>query len=91
MYMYKTLRTDHYDSVLKNKLRTLGHQHDYQTRSGSDLLIPRFSRERSKADIYYIGVRLWNTIPESIKNLNTVSKFKSGIKNLYLEALNSRF
>ena len=66
-YMYKILRTDHYDSVLKNKLQPLGQQHDYETRSSSNLLIPRFSRERSKADIYYIGVRLWNTIPQSIK------------------------
>ena len=54
--------------------------HHIQTRNSANLFLPRYRLMSSQKSIKYTGAKIWNSIPNSIKN-NTVNHFKSKYKN----------
>lgn len=58
--------------------------HNYSTRHGNDLQYNLHRLELYKSNPYYIGVTLYNKLPENIKNSST-TKFSTSVKNILLE------
>lgn len=56
--------------------------HNYTTRSASKgaYYVPRFSNSRTKGSIKYIGVKVWNSIPQSITS-RPYNSFKKSLKS----------
>lgn len=57
--------------------------HDYNTRHGQNLQYHIHRLELYKSNPYYMGAKLYNKLPPSIKNLS-ISKFASQVKKLLL-------
>lgn len=58
--------------------------HNYSTRHGNDLQYNLHRLELYKSNPYYIGVTLYNKLPENIKNSST-TKFSTSVKNILIE------
>ena len=59
---------------------SLSRQHAYSTRNRRDLL-PSFNRTNvSQRSLFYTGPNLWNSIPENIKDSNSLAIFKVKLK-----------
>ena len=50
-----------------------------------------FIHKKSKThqDLYYLGVKAWNILPQSLKASQSVKSFSSAYKNALMEKLNS--
>ena len=83
IYIYRTFKIPNYDRDLHEKLITLQDQHQYPTRNNFNLVIPRYRKEKSKRSLFYSGVKVWNSIPTEIKQLD-FKPFKNRVKTLYL-------
>ena len=63
--------------------------YSYSTRNSSKdhLLLPRFSTTKTQKAIKYVGAKLWNSLPETLKLLDTyhIGNSKLPTKNLLLE------
>ena len=57
----------------------------YNTRNDKDLLIPKVKLEFSKKGFQYAGIRAWNDIPTNIRELSSLSLFKSHLKKIFDE------
>lgn len=57
--------------------------HDYNTRSADDLLIPRHNLSKYEESPQYMGIMLYNKIPPRIKNLDKHT-FSNIIKNVLM-------
>ena len=59
--------------------------HSYSTRSASSgsFHVPRYSSSRTQKSIKYIGVKLWNALPNTIRSL-AYCTFKRDLKNKYI-------
>ena len=62
--------------------------HRYTTRSKSNkcIYVDGVRTESCKRSFHFIGIKIWNSLPASIKSLNKF-KFKTRIKNISLEIL----
>ena len=61
--------------------------HRYNTRRVGTLQLPRIDKTKCRNSMDYVFVRVWNTIPDQIKDSTTVSSFKSQYKNYLLSTL----
>ena len=60
-------------------------EHSHDTRHGGELR-PPFQRLRTtQQSVFYQGCKLWNELPERIKMVDTLEKFKTSLKNYYLD------
>ena len=57
--------------------------HNYNTRAASNNLIVQNKPhcELYRTSLYYKGIQLWNSLPDSIKNVDNLSQFKCKFKN----------
>lgn len=51
-------------------------EHGMNTRNRNDFKLPRISSERAKKNIYYNGLKLFNELPNEIKNEVNIVRFK---------------
>ena len=56
----------------------------YDTRNKTDLQIPRLNIDYSRKSYNYTGLKTWNAIPTHIREPDTLTRFKTGIKNHFL-------
>ena len=59
--------------------------HSHDTRHGKMLKIPRVIRTMSKNNIIYIGPKVWNSLPNNVKDVNSLYKFKKKTKSFFIE------
>ena len=59
-------------------------QHNYPTRTRTDLRVPAHSLTIFQHSLSYIGPKTWNSIPSNIKNLLTLNSFKKHFKKLII-------
>ena len=52
----------------------------YGTRNKTDLQTPRLNLAFSRRHFNYIGLKTWNSIPTHIRESNTLTRFKNGLK-----------
>ena len=56
----------------------------YNTRNKTDLQIPRLNLDYSRKSFHYTGLKTWNVIPTQLRESNTLTQFKNGLKNHFL-------
>lgn len=68
-----------------NLFEKLNNNHDYQTRHGDCLSIPRHSTASFKRSPKYNCISFYNNLPVEIKNIENYDKYKKAIKQMLLE------
>jgi len=58
--------------------------HNYNTRSASNIHLPRVDTGYGQRSVCYVGVSLWNSLPDDLKTITSFSTFKAHLK-LYLQ------
>ena len=69
-----------FDYIVRQSIPT----HNYPTRIIGALRPPRMDRTKCRHSMEYMGVMVWNQIPDDIKNSDTLSSFKSQLKKFLL-------
>ena len=69
-----------FDYIVRQSIPT----HNYPTRIVGALRPPRMDRTKCRHSMEYMGVIVWNQIPENIKFAETPSSFKSQLKQFLL-------
>ena len=63
--------------------------HGYGTRSGN-IAVPTYQRlSQTQRSLTYSGPKMWNSIPDYIKNSHSLKVFKTKYKNYLLSSYNS--
>ena len=83
-YLYKILNSD-VDNEISTKIKSNVRVHSHNTRCEEMLIVSQICRSRSKNCIFHNGVKIWNSLPKSIKNSNSFYKLKKLTKTHYLE------
>jgi hypothetical protein len=83
VYMYKTINLDH-DRHLLDHLRHQSDVHSHSTRNRESYNIMRFNKAKSQFSIIYAGVKLWNSIPNIIKQSTSLFTFKFKLKQHFV-------
>jgi len=58
--------------------------HNYNTHSASNIHLPRVDTSYGQRSICYVGVSLWNGLPDDLKTITSFSTFKTYLK-FYLQ------
>ena len=82
-YIFQILKSD-IDKNMLSKIMELQEAHPHHTRHSEILKIPIINRSMSKNNIIFKGIKIWNSLPKSIKNVNSLNKFKRDTKTWYL-------
>ena len=80
MYEYSKRQKNDYISP---KLGRNMEVHNHNTRQSSNLLVTRFNRSKSQNSFVYQSVKIWNSLPATIKSASTSIKFKQKLKTLF--------
>ena len=70
--------------ILKQKFTKRSHVSKYETRRANDLQIPRPRLEITKKSFLYKGAKVWNDIPNNIRNVESAALFKEQVRNYFL-------
>ena len=73
-----------YPQALKHTFTIRSQVSKYETRKSDDLRVPRTRLEITKKSFSYTGAKVWNKIPNNIKNVESVAAFKIQAKNYFL-------
>lgn len=79
IYLQKTLVYIH---VNKNKLPTQACLHDHDTRQKDNLCLRNHAHSYYKRSPYYSGIRLYNMLPMSLKQVSSINVFKRHLKGI---------
>ena len=84
-HMFKVFRDSNgtYDYLLQF-MSSYQPTHEYNTRD-RPLRLPTVSKERYRQSFIYQGTKLWNDIPNSMKELNSLYTFKRHCKSLLID------
>lgn len=69
-----------YDRFMKNN-----HYHTYNTRRGQDLCLPIHTLAFFEKNAAYIGIQLFNKLPENIKYIENIHSFKKKVRMLLVK------
>ena len=83
-YIYKLLNLDA-DSNLASKLVLNSQVHHHGTRQESKLNIARINKARSKFSLTQNGGKIWNALPENLRKIDSLTKFKRETKSHLLK------
>jgi Reverse transcriptase (RNA-dependent DNA polymerase)/Endonuclease-reverse transcriptase len=81
-FIYKIIHNQLPD-YLCNKIRYIKDIHNYNTRSGGNVALPRMTKTGSQNSLFYRGMKIYNELENEIKNANTVENFKKMLNNKY--------
>ena len=54
------------------------------TRYRGDMQIPKVRLEYAKRSFYFSGVKNWNDIPDSVRERESIARFKTGLRDYLL-------
>ena len=73
-------------------LRSVSHIHSYPTRQASNFYISYRNTTIGQKNIFYEGLRTFNSLPNSLKSESSLNRFKKNLKNyLHLNNQNINF
>ena len=83
--MYKTVN-GHGPEICKEAFHDVSSIHEHATRSAvkGDLFVPRKTTSIAQQAVSVAGPRLWNMIPSTIRNAQSIDTFKVRLKEHYL-------
>ena len=67
-----------------NEFLCNNYNHDYETRKKNELLIPVHTLSVFERSPRYMGIKLYNKLPQKIKELNNITTFKNEVKKLLI-------
>ena len=70
--------------VLKQTFTKRSQVSKYETRRSGDLQVPRTRHEITNKSFSYKGAKVWNEIPNNLRNVESVANFKKQAKNYFL-------
>ena len=82
--MVHTILKEICPETLKGKVIRGTHISKYETRRINDLQIPKLRLELSKKRFSYVGAKVWNDIPNDIRNVESSHLFKQKMKSYLL-------
>ena len=80
MMVHKILN-EQCSEILKQKFTKRSHVSKYEKRRANDLQIPRPRLEITKMHFSYKGAKVWNDIPNNIRNVESAALFKKQTRN----------
>ena len=84
MYMYRMLYMDAHQDLLNSiDLRTTNHDHNTRSQQPYTLPFPRVDAVRYSYK--YQFVKIWNVIPQHLKEINRISEFKRKLIDYFIE------
>ena len=83
--MYKTVN-GHGPETCKESFHDISRIHEHATRSAvkGDLFVPRKTTSIAQQAVSVAGARLWNMIPSTIRNAQSIDTLKVKLKEHYL-------
>ena len=74
---------------IKETLRVNSDIHNRSSRYGSiNIVCPRFNRETEGGRTFSVRMsRLWNSLPNELKSINSVNIFRSSLRTFYIDIL----
>ena len=69
-----------YDKFMKNN-----YYHTYNTRRGQDLCLPIHNLTVYENNVVYIGILLFNKLPDTIKCIENIFSFKKKVRMLLID------
>ena len=83
--MYKTV-SGHGPEICRESFRDISSLHEHATRSAvkGDLFVPRKTTSIAQQAVSVAGARLWNMIPSTIRNAQSIDIIKVKLKEHYL-------
>ena len=75
-FIYKCYNTNLFNEF-KSKLITQREIYNHNTRGNSQLRLPFTKLKKYQQSFFYVGIKMWNEIPSSIKLANSLVFFKS--------------
>ena len=85
--MFKCLKENNH-TYFSNKFINLYPHHEHSTRSTHELQlnIPHYHKALSHNFFIYKGIKLWNSLPYNLKEVNCYCKFKNNLKNFIINS-----
>ena len=83
IYMYKIIRLNQCPTAQAN-FNLHYPEHDYNTRNRSNPRLPFPRVNAVRINYNYQCINVWNNIPENIRSLDTIKKFKSALIKYFL-------
>jgi len=83
--LFKSLRLEQHQHFA-NCYRDLTPVHDYGTRffNSAKLTPPQFSKSKCQKSFIYSSIKIWNSLPEFLRNCETLEIFKKHLKDYLL-------
>ena len=83
-YIYKILNSN-IDNEICSQLKLNLRSHPHNTRCKEMLNVSQINKCKTKNSIFYNGIKIWNGLPNSLRNSNSFFKFKKLNKTHYLD------
>ena len=68
---------------LHDKFAEISSISKYDTRNKTGIQIPRLNLDFSRKSFNYTGLKIWNSIPTYIRESDTLTRFKNGLKVIF--------
>jgi hypothetical protein len=76
LVLIKKILNKEVPSYLCDEVQFANHIHNYSTRTATDFYIPAINSVFGKKSLFQDGFRLYNSLPQEIKNIETTKSFK---------------
>lgn len=83
LMMIHKIKNNKGPEYLIEKVKFVGESHNRNTRSVNDFKLPIVKYEKSKKNLLYNGIKIFNQLPRDIKELTNIHVFKSKC-NIYI-------
>lgn len=62
---------------LSSNLIVVAQTHGHETRNRGNFRLPNYTKAATQNNLVYNGLKLFNSLPDEIKNSNTINEFKN--------------
>ena len=76
-------------SDLDNFVRKFSDFHNYPTRNHDNYVLPKYNKNRSKFCIDYQTIQIWNSLPDHLKFIQSLFKFKKALHKYLVSKYNT--
>ena len=80
-YFFSTICKDRNFNV-SSYLQPNSSFHNYPTRNSSNIRLPFYKKSQSQNSFLYRGIQIWNTLPEDLRTIDSITSFRKKYKEL---------
>lgn len=78
IFIFK-IKSNMLPKYLKNKMKRVNEVHSKHLRRNHHFRLPQYRKTSSQRSLYYNGLKIFNKLPEELKEIKTINKFKSEV------------